>query len=185
MIKKILFLCTLSFFMTSCGSSKNVSSTYQKTASTMTPRKVDVASTKSEVTEEVVVKEVTVADKIVWTAVTYKGVPYRFGGMSKRGMDCSGLIFTSFKQRNVPIARSSHEMYRQGERIPLREVQRGDLLFFKTSRRRGRINHVGLVTSVDNGDVRFIHSTTSQGVIVTSLHEHYWKRAFIEAKRVL
>ncbi|AZJ34993.1 C40 family peptidase [Tenacibaculum singaporense] len=184
MIKKVFFICTISFLMISCGSSKNISSTYQKRGSEVTPKKVEIKSTK---TNEILTKkeEVTVADKIVWTAVTYKGVPYRFGGMTKRGMDCSGLIFTSFKQRNVPIARTSHQMYVQGENISLREVQRGDLLFFKTSRKRGRVNHVGLVTSVDNGDIRFIHSTTSQGVIVTSLYENYWKRAFIKAKRVL
>ncbi|XRE42641.1 putative lipoprotein NlpC [Tenacibaculum discolor] len=184
MIKKVFFICMVSFLMISCGSSKNVSTTYQKRVSTVTPKKVEVTETK---TSETLTKkeDVTVADKIVWTAVTYKGVPYRFGGMTKRGMDCSGLIFTSFKQRNVPIARTSHQMYVQGENISLREVQRGDLLFFKTSRKRGRVNHVGLVTSVDNGDIRFIHSTTSRGVIVTSLHENYWKRAFIKAKRVL
>jgi len=183
MIKKILFLCTLSFFMISCGSSKNVSGAYQKTASTITPKQVEKVN--ANLNDNITAEEVTVADKIIWTAVTYKGVPYRFGGMTKKGMDCSGLIFTSFKQRDMPIARSSREMYRQGKRIALREVQRGDLLFFKTRGRRGPINHVGLVTSVNNGDVRFIHSTTSKGVIVTSLHENYWKRAFIEAKRVL
>ena len=166
--------------MISCGSSKNVSSTYKTRTKTITKVKKKTGETSSKSSSKV-----TVADKIVWTAVTYKGVPYRFGGMTKRGMDCSGLIFTSFKQRNVPIARTSHQMYVQGENISLREVQRGDLLFFKTSRKKGRINHVGLVTSVDNGDIRFIHSTTSRGVIVTSLHENYWKRAFIKAKRVL
>lgn len=180
MIRKIFFICIVSFLMISCGASKNVSSTYKTRTKTITKvkRKTDRISNKST-------GKVTVADKIVWTAVTYKGVPYRFGGMTKRGMDCSGLIFTSFKKRNVPIARTSHQMYVEGESISLREVQRGDLLFFKTSRKRGKVNHVGLVTSVDNGDIRFIHSTTSQGVIVTSLHENYWKRAFIIAKRVL
>ncbi|KAF9658681.1 C40 family peptidase [Tenacibaculum sp. ZH5_bin.1] len=180
MIKKILFICIVSFLMISCGSSKNVSTTYRTRTKKVTKVKknTQLATTKSS-------SKVTVADKIVWTAVTYKGVPYRFGGMTKRGMDCSGLIFTSFKQRNMPIARTSHQMYLQGENISLREVQRGDLLFFKTSRKRGKVNHVGLVTSVDNGDIRFIHSTTSRGVIVTSLHENYWKRAFIKAKRVL
>ena len=180
MIKKIFFICIVSLLMISCGSSKNISNTYKTRTNTITriENKRTVKTTKKA-------EEVTIADKIVWTAVTYKGVPYRFGGMTKRGMDCSGLIFTSFKQRNVPIARTSHQMYAQGESISLREVQRGDLLFFKTSRKRGKVNHVGLVTSVDNGDIRFIHSTTSQGVIVTSLHESYWKRAFIIAKRVL
>ncbi|WGH77024.1 C40 family peptidase [Tenacibaculum tangerinum] len=175
MIRKLLFVCLFSFLMISCGASKNVSSTYKKTTDTRTLSEKNTS----------ISGEASIADKVVWTAVTYKGVPYRFGGMTKKGMDCSGLIFTSFQQRNVPIGRTSYEMYAQGISIPLREVQRGDLLFFKTSRKRGKINHVGLVTSVTNGDIRFIHSTTSKGVIVTSLYESYWKRAFIKAKRVL
>lgn len=162
MVKKLLLILLGSFLMVSCGSSKKVTSSQ---------------SSKK--------KEVTVADKIVWTAVSYKGVPYKFGGMSKRGMDCSGLIHTSFKQRNVELPRTSKEMYTKGYDISLRKVQRGDLLFFKTARKRGRVNHVGLVTSVKNGDIRFIHSTSSRGVIVTSLWQDYWKRAFIKAKRVL
>lgn len=174
MIKKLLILSLFSFLMISCGSSKNVRN-YSISKNARSQEKV----------ENTTKEEVTVADKIVWTAVSYKGIPYRFGGTTERGMDCSGLIYTSFQQRDVPIARTSREMYAQGTSIPLRKVQRGDLLFFKTARKRGKVNHVGLVTSVSNGDIRFIHSTSSQGVIVTSLHEDYWKRAFIEAKRVL
>ena len=171
MIKKILFIFTLSFLMISCGSSKNVT-TYKKPKRSIS--KV-VSSTNKP----------TIADKIVWTAVTYKGVPYKFGGTTKRGMDCSGLIHTSFKQRKVSIPRTSQEMYAKSYDIPLREVKRGDLLFFKTSRKRGRVNHVGLVTSVKKGDIHFIHSTSSRGVIVTSLYSNYWKKAFIKAKRIL
>lgn len=174
MIKKLLILSIFSFLMISCGSSKNVRN-YSTSKTLHTQEK---AENKTK-------EEVTVADKIVWTAVSYKGIPYRFGGTTEQGMDCSGLIYTSFQQRDVPIARTSREMYAQGTSIPLRKVQRGDLLFFITARKRGKVNHVGLVTSVSNGDIRFIHSTSSQGVIVTSLHEDYWKRAFIEAKRVL
>ncbi|CAL2102731.1 NlpC/P60 family protein [Tenacibaculum sp. 190130A14a] len=165
MIKKLLFIFLCSFIMISCGSSKNVASS-----------KPSKAKTK---------KKVTIADKIVWTAVSYKGVPYKFGGMTKRGMDCSGLIHTSFKQRNVNLPRTSREMYAKGYDIPLKKVQRGDLLFFKTARKKGKVNHVGLVTSVKNGDIHFIHSTSSRGVIVTSLWQKYWRKAFIKAKRVL
>ncbi|WBX70769.1 C40 family peptidase [Tenacibaculum retecalamus] len=171
MIKKSLFIVLLSFLMVSCGSSKNVS-VYKKN------KKIKNKQTPST-------GKPTKADKIVWTAVTYKGVPYKYGGMSKRGMDCSGLIHTSFKQREVQIPRTSRAMYAKGYGISLREVQRGDLLFFSTSRKGGGVNHVGLVTSIKKGDIRFIHSTSSRGVIVTSLHENYWRKAFIKAKRVL
>ena len=165
MIKKLLYIFILSFLMISCGSSKNVTSTSTKTATNK--------------------KEVTVADKIVWTAVSYKGVRYKYGGTTTKGMDCSGLIHTAFKQRNVEIPRTSREMYTKGYDISLRKVQRGDLLFFKTARKRGKVNHVGLVTSIKNGDIRFIHATSSRGVIVTSLNQDYWNKAFIKAKRVL
>lgn len=170
MIKKIVFILALSMLMTSCGSSKNVSSS-RKTKSKKVNTKVKSAP--------------SVADKIVWTAVSYKGVRYKYGGMTKKGMDCSGLIHTSFKQRNVSLPRTSREMYTKGYEIPVRKVKRGDLLFFKTVRKRGKVNHVGLVTSVKNGDIHFIHSTSSRGVIVTSLFNKYWKKAFIKAKRVL
>ncbi|MCT4697833.1 C40 family peptidase [Tenacibaculum haliotis] len=171
MIKKSLFIVLLSFLMVSCGASKNVT-VYKK------PKKVIVKRTPSK-------GKPTIADKIVWTAVTYKGVPYKYGGITNRGMDCSGLIHTSFKQRKVQLPRTSRDMYTKGYVISLRQVQRGDLLFFKTSRKGRGVNHVGLVTSIKNGDIRFIHSTSSRGVIVTSLHENYWSRAFIKAKRVL
>lgn len=174
MIKKLLYILTVSLLMISCGSSKKVATNHK----TNIPKKEQVEVKQNS-------NSPSLADKVVWTAVTYKGVPYRFGGMNRRGMDCSGLIHTSFKQRNVTLPRTSKEMYTQGHEIPLRKVQRGDLLFFKTSRKRGRVNHVGLVTSVKNGDIRFIHSTSSRGVIVTSLHSNYWRKAFIKAKRVL
>lgn len=171
MIKKLLFIFSISFLMISCGSSK-------KTVIYKKPKKVIKKNTKVKGTP-------TLADKIVWTAVSYKGVRYKYGGTTKKGMDCSGLIHTAFKQRNVPIPRTSREMYAKGYDISLRKVKRGDLLFFKTTRKRGRVNHVGLVTSVKNGNIHFIHSTSSKGVIVTSLQQPYWAQAFIRAKRVM
>ncbi len=155
--------------MYSCGSSKKVNSKKTTKYQVSKPSK----------------KKITTADKIVWTAVSYKGVPYKYGGTNKNGMDCSGLIYTSFKKRNISLPRTSKLMYLKGYSIPLKKVKRGDLLFFKTTRKRGKVNHVGLITSVKNGVIRFIHSTSSRGVLVSSLREKYWKRAFIKAKRVL
>lgn len=169
MIRKLFPVFCILFFMYSCGSSKKVSSNKSIKHQVSKPSK----------------KKITTADKIVWTAVSYKGAPYKYGGTSKKGMDCSGLIYTSFKKRNVSLPRTSKLMYLEGYSIPLNKVKRGDLLFFKTTRKRGKVNHVGLITSVKNGVIRFIHSTSSRGVLVSSLREKYWKRAFIKAKRVL
>lgn len=192
MIKKIFFIATV-FLMVSCGSSKKV------TQEKYTNRKVVDKRTKpiqTNTTQKVVTKPVanntattsdpTLADKVIWTAVSYKGTSYRMGGTSKSGMDCSGLVYTSFKTRGVDLPRSSSMMNTKGYNISLKEVKRGDLVFFKTTNKsRSRVNHVGLVTSATNGDIKFIHSTSSRGVIVTSLHEKYWNKAFVEAKRVI
>lgn len=178
MIKKILILFLGALLMISCGSSQKVIKSPPKRIKKQIKKKTKTIPTT-------VTTNPTIADKIVWTAVTYKGVPYKYAGTSNAGMDCSGLIYTSFKKRNVFIPRTSEQMFASGVPISLKEVKRGDLLFFKTSRKRGRVNHVGLVTSAKKGDIRFIHSTSSRGVIVTSLNSRYWKRAFVGAKRVL
>lgn len=176
MKKKLLVLFILSFFMISCGSSKKITTTQKPQ-----PKTTTIPNTP----QPVITSAPTIADKIVWTAVTYKGIPYKYAGTTTAGMDCSGLIYTSFKKRNVFIPRTSSLMYKAGVSIRLNEVKRGDLLFFKTSRKRGKVNHVGLVTSAKKGDIRFIHATSSKGVIVTSLNSRYWRKAFVGAKRVL
>jgi cell wall-associated NlpC family hydrolase len=100
-------------------------------------------------------------------------------------MDCSGLLFVSFEQNDLSIPRISYQMADQGKRIRVSDLQKGDLLFFKTRKRGKKINHVGLVVEVTKDEVRFIHSTTSRGVIVSSLNEGFWNYAFVKATRVL
>lgn len=125
------------------------------------------------------------ADAVVEKAMAFSGTRYKYGGTTKRGMDCSGLIYVALQENDIPFPRVSHQMANEGKRIKLKEVEKGDLLFFKTSKRGKRINHVGLVVDVDGNDVRFIHSTTSRGVIVSSLREGFWNHAFIKATRIL
>lgn len=130
-------------------------------------------------------KESKKSNAIIKTAMNYNGTPYRYGGITKKGMDCSGLIYVSFKEHGIPLQRVSAQMAKQGKKIKLKEVEKGDLLFFTTSKNRKRINHVGLVVSTRAGDIEFIHSTTSRGVLVSSLSEGYWNYAFDHARRIL
>ena len=125
------------------------------------------------------------ADDIVAAAMTFSGTRYKYGGTNKRGMDCSGLIYVALQENDIRFPRVSYQMAKEGKRIALKNVAKGDLLFFKTSKSGKRINHVGLVVDVDKGNVKFIHSTSSRGVIISSLREGYWNHAFIKATRIL
>ena len=159
-MKKLVFLLVLfSLLMSSCSSSKKV-----------------IRNDK---------KLVTKADKIVANAFAFKGVKYKFGGTTKRGMDCSGLIYVAYQKEQVKLERVSRFMANQGTKISLAKAIKGDLLFFKTNKSNRRINHVGLIVSVKKGIIRFIHSTTSRGVIVSSLSEKYWKNTHVKTVKIL
>lgn len=125
------------------------------------------------------------ADLVINTALEYTGVRYRFGGSSRKGMDCSGLLYIAFGEHDISLPRVSYQMAEEGRRIGISEVAKGDLLFFKTSKGGRRINHVGLVVAVDGDEIQFIHSTSSRGVIVSSLREGFWNYAFVKATRIL
>lgn len=135
--------------------------------------------------EKSVSREAAKATAILGTAQSFLGTPYRYGGATRRGMDCSGLVHTALKRNGIPFPRVSYHMAQEGKRIRVAKVQKGDLLYFNTGKSRRRINHVGLVVETGRNTIKFIHATTSQGVLVSSLRETYWKRAFVKAMRIL
>jgi cell wall-associated NlpC family hydrolase len=136
--------------------------------------------------KEVVVVEANgvLTDQVISTAFDYKGVRYRFGGMSRSGMDCSGLVKTAFGETEITLPRNSAEMAQIGERIGKGDAQKGDLIFFRTGR-GSRISHVGIVTEVVDDEIKFIHSSTSKGVIISSTKEDYYSRRFAQINRVV
>lgn len=153
----LLYVCVL-LFLASCSSTKRVVKADKKSA--------------------------PVVHKIIANAASYKGTPYRYGGTSRKGMDCSGLIYVAFQKEGRKLPRVSRAMAKKGKGVSLKNIRKGDLLFFKTGN-SWRINHVGLVSSVRNGEIFFLHATIKRGVTVSSLSLKYWKRAFVKAKRVL
>lgn len=172
-MKKILLVILLLTF--SCKSSKRSNTTSKKRANAIVVNKED-SSTNSNY---------AIASPIIEKAKTFEGVRYKYGGMDKRGMDCSGLIVTSFKTQNILLPRTTSALSTYGNWVDLKQVQEGDLLFFATKKNSRTINHVGIVTKSETGYVEFIHSTTSAGVITSKLSERYWYFAFVQARRVI
>lgn len=178
-IFKFLGLIFIILFLASCGSSRSRVVTTKKEA--------DRTEKASEVYERTPAAEPEdkKAYKVVRTAKKFEGTKYKYGGTTKKGMDCSGLIYVSFLEEGVSLPRTSRAMSLEGKRLYLKEVSVGDLLFFETNKNRKVINHVGLVVEVDKDGIYFIHSSTSRGVIISSLSESYWYNNFVMARRVI
>jgi cell wall-associated NlpC family hydrolase len=94
-------------------------------------------------------------------------------------------MFNTFQNLNVTLPRSSPEMANYGVRIDKAHAQKGDLIFFATFGGR-RVSHVGMITEITpDGEIKFIHSATSSGVIVSSVSEPYYTRTFVQINRVI
>ena len=121
---------------------------------------------------------------VIQTARSYTGVPYRWGGTTRVGMDCSGLLCTSFQSIDVPLPRTSEEQSRYGKKVKLKHIREGDLVFFGANRFSNEVTHVGMVTEViSDEEVRFIHASTSLGVTENNLYSDYFQKIFIKAVR--
>jgi probable lipoprotein NlpC len=124
-------------------------------------------------------------DQVINTARSYRGTPYRYGGTTRSGMDCSALIYQSFASIGIQMPRTSEAQSKLGKNVPEKNLQKGDLLFFATSKSRKKVTHSGLVTEVSGRGVYFIHSSTSLGVTEDNLNNSYWRKSFLFGKRIL
>ena len=120
---------------------------------------------------------------VIEAARGYQGTPYLYGGTTRAGLDCSGLLQLSFAEAGITIPRSSNEQAVWGEPIKPTELRPGDLLFFGPSPGASTITHVGLVTVVDADGVEFIHASTSLGVVENSFESDYYLSRFVRAVR--
>jgi murein DD-endopeptidase len=112
------------------------------------------------------------------TAAQLVGTPYRYGGATPAGFDCSGLVYYSYLQAGVTLPRSTELQQRASSPIPLAEARGGDLLFFNPD---GKVSHVGIYL----GDDRFVHApSTGKTVQLASLQSDYYRRHFVGAGRV-
>lgn len=116
-------------------------------------------------------------------SLRYKGTPYKYGGNTTAGMDCSGLVFRTFSELGHPFPRSSYEQAEIFPAVRKTEIQPGDLVYFKIGK-TSRINHTGIVTRIVSKEViLFVHSSSSAGVREDNLYSNYWKPKFVKATR--
>ncbi|MCI9845159.1 C40 family peptidase [Flavobacterium pectinovorum] len=125
-----------------------------------------------------------IVNNLIETATDNIGVRYKAAGTTKAGFDCSGLVFSTFEKENIKLPRSSYEQSKIGKIIKTDDAKKGDLIFFKTNKSR-QINHVGLITEVSHDEIKFIHSSTSKGVIISSTKETYYKNSFVQINRIV
>lgn len=181
-MKNLIIILILVISFGSCKSSKRAKNKKRNSTKVIT-KKTEESSKKTKTYTASHSK--TKADYILEHAKTFEGVRYKWGGTNKAGMDCSGLIYESFRVNNIYLPRISRDMAKKGTKISLKQIKKGDLLFFKTKNRRNAINHVGLVLAIKNNNIEFIHATSSKGVITSWLNEKYWLNTFAEARRIL
>ncbi|KQO34522.1 glycoside hydrolase [Flavobacterium sp. Leaf82] len=123
-------------------------------------------------------------NNLVDKATSNIGVRYKAGGTTKSGYDCSGLVFTTFESENIKLPRPSYEQAKVGKIIKFNDARKGDLIFFKTNKSK-QINHVGLITEVNSNEIKFVHSSTSKGVIISSTKEPYYQNSFVQINRIV
>jgi len=111
-------------------------------------------------------------------ALEMRGKPYRPGGSSTRGFDCSGLVQYSYAQVNMRLPRSTEAQWANSHPVPRKEIRPGDLLFFHQEGKRN--SHVAIYV----GDNRFVHAPSSgKQVSTASLTDRYWSQHFAGARR--
>ncbi len=193
------FIAAISFLSTEVATAQNIVRTVQN-------KNISATKTKAEISIEEINKRLNAVDDVVEkssskrdissgmsyfmeqllnVAGDYKGTRYLWGGMSRSGMDCSGFVKTAFSQFDVDLPRTSREMAQVGKVIKKEDAKAGDLIFFKNGGSRV-INHVGIVIeSTNDGEVKFIHSSSSKGVTVSSTREAYYSKSYSQINRVL
>lgn len=173
-MKRLLFLLLLGIFFTACKSTSPI----------ITSKK---GEPKDKVSRFEKKKANQLADQLINAATENLGVKYKYAGTTKAGFDCSGLMYTIFNSENISFPRTSLQQSKIGIVLNPKkdQIQKGDLIFFKTNKSQ-EINHVGIVIEASNEqEITFIHSSTSQGVIISSTKEPYYKKNFVQVNRVL
>jgi len=118
-------------------------------------------------------------ENITDTALKLVGVPYKWGGTTSKGFDCSGLVWYVFDKNAVHLPRTADVQYKAGKIVKRDNLQQGDLVFFTTY--EPGASHTGIYL----GKGKFVHASSSRGVMVSNLADNYWKTRYFGARRMI
>jgi len=112
---------------------------------------------------------------ILSSVKSYLGTPYQYGGMSRKGIDCSALLYLSFNQAGIELPRESKDQSKYGKNVKWNRIKPGDLVFFKFKQKGENSWHSGVIVSVEKEKIKFIHASSSKGVIESDLNSTYYQ----------
>lgn len=173
---RLLLIAFVAVLMTACSSHQPAKSPalHSKQSTTKIPKsKPKHPSLRQSISQKQNLKQ-----KLLNQYTRWKGAPYRLGGLNRKGIDCSGFVYLTYKdQLKTLLPRTTKMQSQTGKLVKYRQKQIGDLLFFKTG---VKVRHVGIYL----GEQQFMHASTSQGVVISNLNNPYWQRSFWKVKRI-
>ncbi|MRT92531.1 NlpC/P60 family protein [Ancylomarina sp. 16SWW S1-10-2] len=171
MLKRLLYIIIIGITIASCSTKRQISKHNTK------KHKPKVRTEKIEV--EKLQKKTSRKYKLETQYRKYKGVPYKYGGTSIKGFDCSGFVQFTYKNLfKIELPRTTGLMLKEGIPISKRKLRIGDLVLFRTSK---RYRHVGIFM----GDNLFMHVSTKKGLMKSNLNNPYWSKHYLTSRRIL
>ncbi len=127
------------------------------------------------------VEHSTILDKLYNRYNQWQGTSYQLGGLTQQGIDCSGFVMLTFSEEfDIQLPRTTASQAQLSKAITKKNLEAGDLVFFKIPG-QGKLYHVGIF--LENS--RFLHASTSQGVIISDLRNTYWQANYWKSVRIL
>jgi probable lipoprotein NlpC len=124
-------------------------------------------------------------ESVIKTGRSYVGTPYKWGGLSRSGIDCSGLIYNSYKTIGVSLPRTAKAQSKTGNKRGWNGIREGDLVYFKFKKKGSKWYHSGMITYVGKDKILFVHASSSRGVIESNLLSDYYKKNVKNFRRVI
>ena len=116
---------------------------------------------------------------------SYIGTPYKYGGMSRKGIDCSALLYVSFNTGGIRLPRTAKSQSDFGKNVKWKRLRPGDLVFFKFKQKGEKWWHSGVISVVEKNKIRFIHASSSRGVVESDLLSDYYRKNVKGFRRVI
>jgi cell wall-associated NlpC family hydrolase len=159
---KFAFIVAIALIISSCASSVRFTSDRENSRKTTKTEKPENNFNNKDVSND------PFSNKLIEEAEAWLGTPYRYGGESRNGVDCSGFVLQVYTALGVQIPRTSNQQYDYVKKINFDEKKTGDLIFFS---KNSKINHVGIYL----GSGEMIHASSSNGVVKQSIYDNYFE----------